>query len=269
MDEWFYFFLQKKSSLAAGLEELKKAGVCEISELYDCEQNHRFFCGKIKRDLLPSSWTHIETCTPLSSSIDWVAQWEAFCPYFQNGLGKIPLKDFDCKTEKNLILVPGPGFGDLSHPTTRLMMRQVGKYAPHKVVIDLGCGCGILGLSSLLCFAKKAYCLDIDPEAIAHTRENGAINSLEEKLFVGSHLPSEMATPPDLLLLNMTLGEQRQAIYAFLADAKDMTPPIWITSGIMKRQKKEYLSFMKERGLVLEKVEEEEGWILCVFKKEK
>jgi len=49
-----------------------------------------------------------------------------------------------------------------------------------KVVADLGCGTGILGLSTLLMGAKKVFFIDIDDKALAVAQENLAF--LENKL---------------------------------------------------------------------------------------
>ncbi len=48
-----------------------------------------------------------------------------------------------------------------------------------KTVADLGCGTGILGLSTLLLGAKKVYFVDIDKDALAIAKEN--LKMLEEK----------------------------------------------------------------------------------------
>ena len=44
--------------------------------------------------------------------IDWNKQWEIHSPQFHEGYVHID----------GLRLRPGPGFGDLSHPTTRIML---------------------------------------------------------------------------------------------------------------------------------------------------
>ncbi len=42
----------------------------------------------------------------------------------------------------------------------------------NKIIADLGCGPGILGIGALLLGAKKVYFIDIDPEAIELAKEN-------------------------------------------------------------------------------------------------
>src|SRR5210317_1055230 len=51
-----------------------------------------------------------------------------------------------------------------------------------KVIADLGCGTGILGLSTLLMGAKKVYFVDIDEDALAIAKENVAF--LENKFDI-------------------------------------------------------------------------------------
>ncbi len=256
---WFNFFLRKESSIADGLEELLSCGVQEVSVLEDMEEEKTFFCGKMKKESLPLHWKHIDDCIPIEEDIDWSQQWELFCPYFVEGMCKIPLSDFSAKNRKYLLLSPGAGFGDLSHPTTYLMMKLMTPYVEGKTLVDLGCGSGVLGLFGLQLGAKKVYGLDIDPKALEHTKENARLNSLDDQTVVDFDLPEEAA--PDVMLLNMTLEEQRLALSSF--------PPnkcaLWVSSGILKEQEKEYLLFMKQFALKVQKIEEKEGWLGFIF----
>ena len=72
----------------------------------------------------------------------WDQQWELFAPQFKEGKAHIDLTDYGvCKT---LQLYPGPGFGDLSHPTTRLVLQLMKPHLQQRLAIDIGCGSGIL-----------------------------------------------------------------------------------------------------------------------------
>ena len=55
-------------------------------------------------------------------------------------------------------------------------------------LLDAGCGSGILAICSLLCGAKSAFCLDIDPYAVEATIENAALNNIEETRIKAKHL---------------------------------------------------------------------------------
>lgn len=259
METWFYFFLSDKSSLAGGLEELLSYGVSDLSVLEDVEEQKTFFCGKIEESSVPSVWSHIKSVKRLEEEIDWKQQWELFCPYFSDGIGKIPLADFSQKSKKHLLLHPGAGFGDLSHPTTCLMMELMDQYVEDRVLVDLGCGSGVLGLFALLLGAKKVYGIDIDPKALEHTEENAKLNHLEDRVTVGCSLPEEAS--PDVLLLNMIFEEQKMALTSFPTKKCD----VWITSGMLKEQEKEYLHFMERFSLKLQRKIEKDGWLAFVF----
>src|SRR3990172_3771542 len=79
------------------------------------------------------------------NEINWMEQWEQFAPNFHDGYAHIDLSRFGAETPVRL--KPGPGFGDLSHPTTRIMLELVGKRLKKRPLIDIGSGSGILTLS--------------------------------------------------------------------------------------------------------------------------
>jgi len=259
VDLWFYFFLKEHSSPTEAMEELLTLSVEELSWFEDFETGEAFFCGKT-RGFIPSCLEHVDRVTKMESEIDWEKQWEQFCPYFSEGICRIPLSDFS-KSEKTLLIYPGAGFGDLSHPTTLLMMELMGPYVKESRALDLGCGSGVLGLSALALGAKVCYGIDIDSDALLHAAENAKINDLEKKLILSSSAPAGLNPEPDLLFLNMTFEEQKEALSGF---------PVyfgltWITSGILEEQTEAYLLYMRRFNLKLEEIAHKEGWAGFVF----
>ncbi len=90
----------------------------------------------------------------------------------------------------NIKLDPGLAFGTGNHASTFLCLQWLGKTdVKDKIVIDYGCGSGILGVSALLLGAKKVYATDIDPQAVLATKQNAELNGVLENLYVG--LPEE------------------------------------------------------------------------------
>jgi ribosomal protein L11 methyltransferase len=86
----------------------------------------------------------------------------------------------------NLMLDPGLAFGTGNHASTFLCMQWLdGEDLNGKIVIDFGCGSGILGIAALLLGAKQVYSTDIDPQAILATRQNAEINGVADRLWVG------------------------------------------------------------------------------------
>ena len=83
----------------------------------------------------------------------------------------------------NIIMDPGLAFGTGYHATTRLCLDWLTEQdLSDKVVIDYGCGSGILGVAALLLGAKQVYAVDIDPQAVLATNQNAARNNVAGQL---------------------------------------------------------------------------------------
>ena len=90
----------------------------------------------------------------------------------------------------NLMLDPGFAFGTGNHASTFLCLQWLDKQdLTDKVVIDYGCGSGILGIAALLLGAKQVYAVDLDPQAVLSTQQNAALNQVGDKIWTG--LPEE------------------------------------------------------------------------------
>ncbi|MFW2001610.1 50S ribosomal protein L11 methyltransferase [Acinetobacter ursingii] len=107
----------------------------------------------------------------------------------------------------NIKLDPGLAFGTGNHASTFLCLQWLGQTdLKDKIVIDYGCGSGILGVAALLLGAKKVYATDIDPQAVLATKQNAELNHVLDRLFVG--LPEEFnaefkAQKADVLVANI------------------------------------------------------------------
>lgn len=83
----------------------------------------------------------------------------------------------------NVMMDPGLAFGTGYHATTRLCIDWLTTQdITDKVVIDYGCGSGILGVVALMLGAKQVYAVDIDPQAILATRQNAERNQVGERI---------------------------------------------------------------------------------------
>ncbi|NHB57122.1 50S ribosomal protein L11 methyltransferase [Acinetobacter sp. 194] len=103
----------------------------------------------------------------------------------------------------NIKLDPGLAFGTGNHASTFLCLQWLGQTdVKDKIVIDYGCGSGILGVAALLLGAKKVYATDIDPQAVLATQQNADLNGVLDRLYVG--LPEEF---------NAELGDQKADVF--------------------------------------------------------
>ncbi|MCH9631326.1 MAG: Ribosomal protein L11 methyltransferase [Chlamydiia bacterium] len=188
--------------------------------------------------------------------IDWDEQL-TFSPYYKEGVVEIDLADFSSTNDGNLLkLVAGPGFGDLSHPTTQLMLESLPDVVESKNVIDIGCGNGILTLASLLLGAKTAYGIDIEDEALEHAEKNAKLNDLPPKLFRKSLNISEL--DDSVYLINMTLHEQIE-VYKSLKPLN--INGLILVSGLLKDQKESFLDHFLTSNYTLIEEREKMGWI--------
>jgi ribosomal protein L11 methyltransferase len=100
----------------------------------------------------------------------------------------------------------GLGFGTGQHPTTALCLEWLeAELEPGCTVIDYGCGSGVLAVAALRLGARRAYAVDIEPQAIEATVANAALNGLADRLWAGR--PEDLATTRvDLVLANILAG---------------------------------------------------------------
>jgi ribosomal protein L11 methyltransferase len=97
-----------------------------------------------------------------------------------------PWRDHAPQTGERVIeLEPGRAFGTGLHETTRLVAEALaassGTLAGARV-LDVGCGSGVLALVALTLGAASVRAVDVDPDAVAVTRENAARNGLASRL---------------------------------------------------------------------------------------
>lgn len=189
----------------------------------------------------------------------WKKQWELFAPNFKDGKAHIDLKPYGGSQE--LRLLPGGGFGDFSHPTTRLALKMISSTVKGTTVIDIGCGSGILSLAAKLLGATAVYGIDIDPIAVEHSLNNLKIN--QQKVYFSTALPKIGFQEPLLIVMNMIPAEQKIA----WESQKELhsLPKRLITSGILTETKPSYLDWAQAQGWHYLSELHEDGWSAFEF----
>ncbi len=121
----------------------------------------------------------------------WRDEWKKHFEPFPLGGGLVvrpPWRSYHPEPgEHVLLLEPGRAFGTGLHETTSLtaaLLTEFFELYRMKSVLDVGCGSGILGLVALVRGAARVRAVDIDPEAVAVTRENAARNGMAERVEV-------------------------------------------------------------------------------------
>ena len=113
-------------------------------------------------------------------NVDWIQK-------YQDAVAPIEVGDFyihpswhEAKVGKNNILIdPALAFGSGHHPTTATCLEAIDNYVKRdSVVVDVGCGSGILSIAA----AKKGALVDLcdtDADSVASTKENFEKNSVK------------------------------------------------------------------------------------------
>lgn len=119
----------------------------------------------------------------------WLNKWKDYFKPFrlEDDIVIKPTWETDVDTKPDDIVIeidPGIAFGTGSHETTRLCIKQLKKYVtPDSLVLDAGCGSGILSMIALKLGAKEALGVDIDEIAVKVSEENRIQNHIAAEQF--------------------------------------------------------------------------------------
>jgi ribosomal protein L11 methyltransferase len=247
----YLFRILENSSIDAANEELLLLGLDNLFVIEDDASGEILIGGSSAKDFSQSVLKHSSLAEV--TAVSWEDQWALFAEDFREGLAHIDLGRFG--GAHCLELLPGPGFGDLSHPTTYLMLELMQGRIKKRRVIDIGCGSGILTLAALLLGASSACGIDIEPQALEHARQNATLNRLSAEFT--ETVPSYENEA--IVLMNMIVPEQKVVMQQQIKGA------IWIVSGILADEREKYLALAKEWGWELVEEKERGGWLGMVF----
>lgn len=119
---------------------------------------------------------------------DWANNWKKYFKPFAVGQ-KIVIRpsweEYNDDGSKIVLKIdPGHVFGTGTHETTQLCIELIEEYVKsNDMVLDIGCGSGILSIASLLLGAKHANALDIDPNAVDIAYTNAGMNNIGKDIY--------------------------------------------------------------------------------------
>lgn len=270
MRQCFQFSVKKEMDPEIAWEELSLAGV-DLLYSSSSEDGLTDIFGHLPNDTSPKELLKkaisIATINEANlPEIDWEAQWAVHGNDYHEGCVHIDLKDFGFANANDIMkLLPGAGFGDVSHPTTRLMLHLMAKHINGQNVIDIGCGSGVLSVCAMAMGANSVQGIDIDPLAIEHTWQNTLLNNMQDQISCTLPENFKLFNPNGkvLVLMNMISSEQ-QVAWKSLPELHHANKEC-ITSGILKTDKEAYLKQCKAWGWVLKEEMEEEDWSAFFF----
>ncbi len=161
-------------------------------------------------------------------------------------------------TAVNLKLDPGLAFGTGTHPTTKLCLQWLDQQALNDtLVVDYGCGSGILAIAALLLGARQALAVDNDPQALTATRDNAQRNDVQDQVV--TLLPDQVPdTQADVMVANILA----QPLIQLAPRLAALTRPggLLALSGILREQAEGVAERYRE-WFDIDAIEVQEDWV--------
>ena len=232
----------------------------EVTGLLDKGTDPEPILAKLKAilgDHIPMAATHLE-------DKNWIRAWmDQFKPLkFGSHLWICPswLK----VEEENSVVVmldPGLAFGTGTHPTTALCLGYLDSLdLKDKLVLDYGCGSGILAIAALKLGAKKAMGVDIDEQALQASLENAKRNDVDDRLELVMGTDKKLELPKSQITVANILAGPLAQLEPVIADMT-ASGGLLALSGILTEQADEVIEAYS-KDFIMNKVEDKDGWAL-------
>ena len=208
------------------------------------------------------------TAEPLPDQ-DWIRQSQEGLPpvragrffvYGGHDAGKVPHGVVPIRVEAGL------AFGTGHHETTALCLAALSQIAQRRRprrVLDVGCGTGVLAIGAAKLWRIRVLATDIDPVAVAVTRDNARGNGvaplIEAAVADGLEHPAIRARGPyDLVVANILAGPLTRLAPAI--GARLGRGGVVVLSGLLRWQEGLVLSFYRPQGLRLVRALRQGPW---------
>jgi ribosomal protein L11 methyltransferase len=169
---------------------------------------------------------------------------------------------------------PGMAFGTGTHPTTQLCLELMELFFDQskienrksEMVIDVGCGSGILSIAALKLGAKKALGVDIDEESVKNSRENAGTNGVGDEFILGIGSVQEIRdgkfefSKAPLVVANILAPVIVRLFDAGMADLIEKDGSI-ILSGILQEQEQNVIEAGQAKGLKMNGRRQMGDWV--------
>lgn len=174
------------------------------------------------------------------SEDDWANNWKKYYKPLKIGdriIIKPTWEEYNPNDNDLVIEIdPGMAFGTGTHETTSMCIELLQKYMnTNDIVLDIGCGSGILSLTSAKLGAKKVIGVDFDSVAVLVAKENVSKNKLDDKVEIRcGDLMNVVHENANVIVSNIIAD----VIIKLTDDVSKFSIPntIFIASGIIKER---------------------------------
>ena len=258
-------------------------GVAYISFYLEEDDDKEAILAQVRAELEDMrAYANVGACTIEESQtedVDWVNNWKQyFHQFYVDDILIIPSwEEVKAEDEDKMIIHidPGTAFGTGMHETTQLCIRQLRKHVTKdSLVLDVGCGSGILGMLALKFGARYAVGTDLDPCAIEATHENMEVNGITKdqyEVMIGNIIDDKEVQDRvgyekyDIVLANI-LADVLVPLTPVVIN--QMKPgAIYITSGIIDDKEETVVNAVKAAGLEVLEVTYQGEWVSVTARK--
>lgn len=159
---------------------------------------------------------------------------------------------------------PASTFGMGDHPTTMSSLLMIEKYLKSEdVLIDVGCGSGVLGIGALRMGASQAIGMDINPSCVPVSQENARLNQVSDRWSVSTEPVAVIGFPANIVVANILAP----ALIELSDELKRLTRPegVLIISGVLAEHY-EHVAKALEPLHEFDRIEHR-GWAAVAFHK--
>ncbi len=226
--------------------------------------------AEIFPDLEKPTFTTETICDP-----DWGEQWKKYFKPLRvsNNIVVKPTWERYTPSSRDIVIEidPGMAFGTGQHASTRMCIEAVediimnDRSIQEWMVLDVGCGTGILGITAAKMGAQDVICLDIDRKAVEIAAENAKINNVQTSLRTLNKNAAAMDKPRNLIIANLTtnlLLSLREHLAQLLLPNGYM-----IISGIVEQDAQKIEQAFSAPPLKLHRMITEKEWVCYVLQK--
>jgi len=210
---------------------------------------------------------------------DWLDKWKQYYKPFKIGRRIVirpTWEEYDAQDGELVFTInPGHVFGTGLHQSTRLCIGALERMVQAgDMLLDVGCGSGILSILSLMLGAKHALAVDIEPDAVNVAYENAAMNGIGKDTYT---VLSGNLLADDALRANIAETQYDIVAANIVADIitalSPIVPPmlkpggLFISSGIIRDRADDVAAALDANGFdLLEKLTADE-WVCMIARK--
>lgn len=258
-------------------------GTAYLTFYMDPEEDNKALILEIKKELEEmKEFLDLGECTieeAQTEDVDWINNWKQyFHQFYIDDILVIPSWEKAEEEDSDKLIVhidPGTAFGTGMHETTQLCIRALKRYVEKDMLIlDVGCGSGILGMLALKFGAGHSFGTDLDPCAVTATHENMEANGISKDQYdvIIGNIIDDCETQEkagygkyDVVLANILADVLIPLTPVVISQMKPGA--VYITSGIIEGKEKDVVQAMEEAELEVLEVNRQGEWVSVVARK--